>query len=154
MLRALNISKALRSRSTLRCLVSVYNNSSKEPELKSFSSFSQPNVIVKPLNIKPKFSNSGVILLNPNTLASFSPLAVRCMTSESSDAKVLVEDLSEMVRETIASTTSSVPEVLVEPTFHSLGLAHAYPSGWLQALMEQIHLHTDLPWWGTIIASK
>jgi hypothetical protein len=49
---------------------------------------------------------------------------------------------------------SAIPEVLSEPSFQSLGLAHAYPSGWLQAFMEQIHLQFDIPWWGTIVISK
>lgn len=42
----------------------------------------------------------------------------------------------------------------VEPTFQSLGLAHMWPSGWLQSFMETIHLQMDLPWWATIVTSK
>ena len=149
MLRALQISKALGSRSKLHCLISISINPSREPESRrSFSSFSHPQI--KTLNTKPKFCNSGVILLNPSALACFSPTTVRFMTSEGSEAPLTVGDLAETIRETI----SSVPDVLTEPTFHSLGLAHAYPSGWLQAFMEQVHLHSDLPWWGTIIGSK
>ncbi len=41
-----------------------------------------------------------------------------------------------------------------EPSFHSLGLAHAYPSGWLQSLMETLHIDAGMPWWGTIMASE
>ena len=153
MLRALQMSKALGSGSKLHCLVSVSINSSRQPESRrSFASFSHPQI--KTLNTQPKFCNSGLILLNPSALACFSPPTVRFMTSEGSEAKVSVDDLAESIRETISSTASSLPDVLTEPTFHSLGLAHAYPSGWLQAFMEQVHLHSDLPWWGTIIGSK
>ena len=46
-------------------------------------------------------------------------------------------------------------QVLTEPTFQSLGLAHWwFPSGWLQYLMEQIYLNFDIPWWGAIMISK
>ena len=39
---------------------------------------------------------------------------------------------------------------LLEPTFSSLGLAHGYPSGWAQALMEVLHVSADLSWVQTI----
>ena len=42
---------------------------------------------------------------------------------------------------------------IVEPTFASLGLAHGYPSGMMQAILEVIHVHGGLPWWSTIAAS-
>jgi len=42
---------------------------------------------------------------------------------------------------------------LVEPSLSSLGLAHGYPSGWLQSLMELLHIETDLPWWQAIVAT-
>ncbi len=42
----------------------------------------------------------------------------------------------------------------VEPTFQSLGLAHMWPSGWLQSFMETVHLQMDLPWWATIVTSR
>ena len=40
---------------------------------------------------------------------------------------------------------------VIEPSFQSLGLAHWWPSGIMQALMESIHLNLDLNWSGTII---
>ena len=42
---------------------------------------------------------------------------------------------------------------LLEPTFSSLGLAHGYPSGWAQALMEVLHVNADLSWVQTIGAT-
>ena len=39
---------------------------------------------------------------------------------------------------------------LLEPTFSSLGLAHGYPSGWAQSLMEVLHIGADLTWVQTI----
>ncbi len=60
-------------------------------------------------------------------------------------------DLSESLSSAEALQTTGTS--LAEPTFHSLGLGHAYPSGWLQSLMEAIHVHLGVPWWGTIISS-
>ena len=42
---------------------------------------------------------------------------------------------------------------LVEPSLQSLGLAHGYPSGWLQSLMELLHIEAGLPWWQAIVAT-
>ena len=39
---------------------------------------------------------------------------------------------------------------LLEPSFSSLGLAHGYPSGWAQSLMEVLHVTADLSWVQTI----
>ena len=45
---------------------------------------------------------------------------------------------------------------IIEPTLYSqgLGLANHWPSGYMQALLEQVHLTADVPWWGAIVASK
>lgn len=45
---------------------------------------------------------------------------------------------------------------MIEPSFYSqgLGFANWMPPGWLQGMMEQMHLALDLPWWATIVASK
>ena len=42
-----------------------------------------------------------------------------------------------------------------EPTFYSqgLGLANGMPSGVLQALLEQVHLTFDMPWYLTIMST-
>ena len=40
---------------------------------------------------------------------------------------------------------------VIEPSYQSLGLAHWWPSGIMQAIMESIHLNLDLNWSGTII---
>ena len=53
----------------------------------------------------------------------------------------------------LSSAVTTPVDLLAEPTLHSLGLAQATPPGLLQALMEQIHLQGDLPWWGTIMIS-
>ena len=42
---------------------------------------------------------------------------------------------------------------LAEPSFRSLGLAHGWPSGWLQTVMEYFHMDLGLPWWQTIVAT-
>ena len=50
-------------------------------------------------------------------------------------------------------STSNVEELanVVEPTFQSLGLAHWWPSGFMQAFMESIYVNLDVSWSGTII---
>ena len=53
-----------------------------------------------------------------------------------------------------ADAAAAAVSSAVEPTFHSLGLAHAYPSGMLQSVMEAIHVHAGVPWWGTIVISE
>ena len=73
---------------------------------------------------------------------SASQISFRCLSSGDSSV-VPLDDVA-----TTAVTSLS------EPTFHSLGLAHHYPSGWVQAIMEQIHLQFELPWWATIVISK
>jgi len=46
----------------------------------------------------------------------------------------------------------SVPD-LVEPSFSSLGLAHWYPSGWLQSYLEFLHIDVSLPWWQAVVVT-
>ena len=63
----------------------------------------------------------------------------------------LAKDLSD---EGIAST-SNIDAIasVIEPSFSSLGLAHWWPSGFLQSAMEQLHINCDLPWSTTIIVT-
>jgi len=39
---------------------------------------------------------------------------------------------------------------LVEPSFASLGLAHGWPSGYMQTVLEFMHIDIGLPWWQAI----
>lgn len=43
------------------------------------------------------------------------------------------------------------PLISTEPSFSSLGLSHGWPSGWMQALLEAIHINGSIGWLGTII---
>ena len=122
---------------------------SENRQVKLFSSFSQPQSCSK-LLLADRKSNSSLTAskdLKPITFYPATQIGVRLMSGFETEAKIVSEFSSQ-------DLVSAVPEVLSEPSFHSLGLAHAYPSGWLQAFMEQIHLHLDIPWWGTIIISK
>jgi YidC/Oxa1 family membrane protein insertase len=56
-------------------------------------------------------------------------------------------EVANLAAATASSGFSEVP-------FSSIGLAHAYPSGWMQSLMETMHLNLDMPWWGTIVTSE
>lgn len=85
---------------------------------------------------------AGSVLLLPNTTSILASSQVRLISvsTESSEGSLLIDP-----------DVSSVVETLGEPTFQSIGLAHAYPSGLFQYVMEQIHLQGNLPWWATIV---
>ena len=53
----------------------------------------------------------------------------------------------------LLSTTVVVRLDSIEPTLSSIGLAGNTPPGLMQALLEQVHLSFDLPWWAAIAAS-
>lgn len=49
-----------------------------------------------------------------------------------------------------AITLNELPE---QGDLASLGLCANTPVGWLQSMLEYLHIHAHLPWWGTIVAS-
>ena len=49
-----------------------------------------------------------------------------------------------------AITLNELPE---QGDLASLGLCANTPVGWLQSMLEYLHLHAHLPWWGAIVAS-
>ena len=52
-----------------------------------------------------------------------------------------------------ATDAASIIELPAQGDLASLGLCANTPVGWLQSMMEYIHIHTGLPWWGAIVAS-
>ena len=64
-----------------------------------------------------------------------------------------VNDIAnELSTDVIASGhLEAVASTAVEPTFSSLGLAHGWPSGYMQSLLETIYMNADMGWSGTII---
>lgn len=55
----------------------------------------------------------------------------------------------------ISDVVSELIESGVEPTLKSLGLASSYyPTGWLQSLLEYLHVTCGMPWWGAIATGK
>ena len=66
-------------------------------------------------------------------------------TSKTPDSSL---DLTENVL-----SASNIEELanVVEPSLQSLGLAHWWPSGFMQAFMENIYLNLDISWSGTIV---
>jgi hypothetical protein len=161
MFRVLQIARPLTGHS-IKLQFSVINfQTAQKTNVKLFSSFVQPKKQnncsnFQTLIVNPKIS-SRQILLQPSSIAAASQFGIRWISSvqDSSDTattpSVSSEELVISIPEDLAS---ALPDVLAEPTFQSLGLAHAYPSGMFQALMEQFHVHLGLPWWGTIILSK
>ena len=51
-----------------------------------------------------------------------------------------------------AADAASISELPVQGDFSSLGLGGHSPVGLLQSMLEWVHLHTGLPWWGSIAA--
>lgn len=81
---------------------------------------------------------------------SFSPL----QKEQSSTSQEVELDLNQVLDSVDSTDLSNLSSLVPEPSFASLGLAHGYPSGWVQALMETIHVDLGVPWWGTIVGSK
>lgn len=52
-----------------------------------------------------------------------------------------------------SDAASTVAELPKQGDLASLGLCANTPVGWLQSMIEYIHVHADLPWWGAIVAS-
>ncbi len=146
MLKVINLTRPLGQCSRLQ--ISVIHMSENR-QVKLFSSFSQPKSCSRLTSILDQKTNSSVALLKPITFYPATQIGVRWMSGSETETKIVSE--LEFSSQDLAS---AIPEVLSEPSFQSLGLAHAYPSGWLQAFMEQIHLQFDIPWWGTIVISK
>ena len=60
-------------------------------------------------------------------------------------------DLSSMTPATASPETS---EVVAEATFRELGLAHSWPSGWVQAGLEVAHNASGMEWWAVIATGE
>ena len=132
----------------------------------------QSGVCVKPKNIAQNSFNFGITGCIPHRL--FSSSSIRFTNAPQSDVVSNLTDLNQSidtVNPTTVTTTSNIPDPTVdlsengitsmsnieaiantiEPSFKSLGLAHWWPSGFMQSFMESIHLNLDLSWSGTII---
>jgi hypothetical protein len=160
MFRVLQITRPLTGHS-IKLQFSVINfQTSHKNNVKLFSSFVQSkkksSSRLQTLIVSPNVRASET-LLRPSTFVTASHFGIRWISSEQgSDDGASTSSLTsdELVISVPEDLASALPEVLTEPTFQSLGLAHAYPSGMFQALMEQFHVHLGLPWWGTIMLSE
>ena len=94
-------------------------------------------------NIIIKCTSLPLLSRNGHNVVTARSLALSSFSRASNDMKTDPLELTEKITSVLST----------EPSFSSqgLGLANGYPSGVIQAVMEQIHLCTDLPWWGTII---
>ena len=52
-----------------------------------------------------------------------------------------------------ADAADFLSELPAQGDLASLGLGANTPVGWLQLMMEYLHVHAHLPWWGAIVAS-
>ena len=132
----------------------------------------QSGLCGKPNNISKNSLHFNISLCTP--CRSFSSSSIRFKNVPSSDVVGSLTDLShstDIVNQSSATPISNIldstvdltenvmPSMsnleavanVIEPSFKSLGLAHWWPSGFMQSLMESIHLNLDLSWSGTII---
>ena len=88
------------------------------------------------------------------TEGKFYVVGVRCFSVEpankasstSGPLDLSVDSLREMMQET--------SEVVAEATFRELGLAHSWPSGWVQAVLKVAHNSSGLEWWAIIATGE
>jgi len=119
------------------------------------------SLLAKVKRIKSTGSNRGFhISLTRHSLTNEAAVAAACseaLSNETSNpaTNTAVNTLADGVLDNPAllEKLTSVSSTLVEPPFHTLGLAHAWPSGWVQAIMEVIHVHGGLTWCATIMTS-
>ena len=72
----------------------------------------------------------------------------------SSDADLTALETSSLAKwASDAATTLDSTDLPAQGDLASLGLCANTPVGWLQWMMEYIHVHTGLPWWGAIVVS-
>ena len=98
--------------------------------------------------VSPLDSTSAVTPLEPSSSISAITSAAEPTT---------VTSLASSTSSDYVSPFLSVDKVefsnLVEPSLSSLGLAHGYPSGYLQSFLELLHIEVGLPWWQAIVAT-
>jgi len=71
--------------------------------------------------------------------------------SRTSQPAVVGDSTTEAVIQTVSDGAQALAGA--DPSFTVLGLAHAYPSGWIQAIMEVLHVDAGLSWCATIATS-
>lgn len=54
----------------------------------------------------------------------------------------------------IPSVVETLPDIVPEASFRSIGLGGFTPVGLLQEALEFLHVSVDLPWWGAIAAGE
>ena len=119
------------------------------------ASLNIPTKSVRLLSISSLRSSSDEKLSNSDVAALFeSKSSSQTVNSSIIDPVTSSEASPDIFSEGAESLLSSVPvdvtNSLAEPTFKSLGLAHGYPSGWLQSYLEILHIDVGLPWWQAI----
>jgi len=103
-----------------------------------------------------RFFSSGNRLLTPlgtPPAANGSVETVLDLTSGGAGQDLVMEGGVSGAGSHIAESLVTAASSLGEPTFASLGLAHGYPSGMMQAILEVVHVHGGLSWWATIAAT-
>ena len=79
-------------------------------------------------------------------------LGVRCYSVEPVNKATSASgplDLS-----SLPAASQETSEVVAEATFRELGLAHSWPSGWVQATLELAHSASGLEWWAVIATGE
>ena len=129
------------SKSQIRTVFSVHGNNSVSHRLFSSSAFQSATTSITAV---------------PSQLTAISLVAEKEASEGASIDSLSIHD-SALDLSNDSITVISDPELassVIESTFASIGLAHGWPSGWMQWIMEMVHVDLGLSWCGTIVLSK
>lgn len=75
-------------------------------------------------------------------------------TSPVNAAPVLSQPVGEQVADVVPTAADVLQAVAAEPRLVELGLGSHTPVGFIQNLLEFMHMDLGLPWWGAIVIGK
>ena len=94
----------------------------------------------------------GNVNWNSRSLSSTtaSQVHVSSLQQAGDGVQALTEAFESSAKARWAADASFVSELPAQGDFSSIGLGGNSPAGLLQNMLEWVHLHTGLPWWGSI----
>ena len=84
------------------------------------------------------------------TEGKFYVVGARCFSVEPANKASSTSGPLDLSVDSLPAATQETSEVAAEATFRELGLAHSWPSGWVQAALEVVHNSSGLEWWAII----
>ena len=84
----------------------------------------------------------------------FYVVGVRCFSIEPVNKAPPISGPLDLSVDSLPAATQETSEMVAEATFRELGLAHSWPSGWVQATLEVAHNASGLEWWAVIATGE